>query len=333
MRFERLDLNLLVALDVLLTERSVSLAAERLFLSQSAASSALARLRDYFGDELLITKGRQMTLTVRAENLIEPVRAVLDQIRSTITVAQPFDPASADRQVRIMASDYTTQVLLADALAGFAGIAPGLRFELQPMGRKPVEAMDRGFADLLITIDFAVSPDHPSRFLFEDDYVVVGCRSNRALSRPLTPDAYFDLGHVTARLGRGHMPAFDEWFTRRQRQTRRVEVVAPNFLSLPLLVLNTDRVATMHRRQAERMERIFPLRIAELPFVIPSIRQVVQWHCANNGDKALTWIIEQLVRFAQGEQHGQAHAPTPQDDAAISHDAMLRRFTMDYRAR
>ena len=194
MRFERLDLNLLVALDVLLTERSVSLAAERLFLSQSAASSALARLRDYFGDELLITKGRQMTLTVRAENLIEPVRAVLDQIRSTITVAQPFDPASADRQVRIMASDYTTQVLLADALAGFAGIAPGLRFELQPMGRKPVEAMDRGFADLLITIDFAVSPDHPSRFLFEDDYVVVGCRSNRALSRPLTPDAYFDLG-------------------------------------------------------------------------------------------------------------------------------------------
>lgn len=333
MRFERLDLNLLVALDVLLTERSVSLAAERLFLSQSAASSALARLRDYFGDELLITKGRQMMLTVRAENLIEPVRAVLDQIRSTITVAQPFDPASADRQVRIMASDYTTQVLLADALAGFAGMAPGLRFELQPMGRKPVEAMDRGFADLLITIDFAVSPDHPSRFLFEDDYVVVGCRSNRALSRPLTPDAYFDLGHVTARLGRGHMPAFDEWFTRRQRQTRRVEVVAPNFLSLPLLVLNTDRVATMHRRQAERMERIFPLRIAELPFVIPSIRQVVQWHCANSGDKALTWIIEQLVRFAQGEQHRQSHAPTPQDDAAISHDAMLRRFTMDYRAR
>ncbi|MBB3955564.1 LysR substrate-binding domain-containing protein [Novosphingobium sediminicola] len=326
MRFERLDLNLLVALDVLLAERSVSLAAERLFLSQSAASSALARLREYFGDELLITKGRQMTLTVRAENLIEPVRAVLDQIRSTITVSQPFDPASADRQVRIMASDYTTQVLLADALADFARLAPGLRFELQPMGRKPVEAIDRGFADLLITIDFAVSPDHPSRFLFEDDYVVVGCRSNRALSRPLTPEIYFGLGHVTARLGRGHMPAFDEWFTRRQRQTRRVEVVAPNFLSLPLLVLDTDRVATMHRRQAERMARIFPLQIAELPFTMPAIRQVVQWHCANGSDKALAWVVEHLILFAQGEKGDQAE---PQEE----HDAMLRRFTLDYRAR
>ena len=84
MRFGRLDLNLLVALDALLTEKSVSLAADRLCLSQSATSSALGRLRDYFGDELLVVKGRHMILTARAEELIEPVRAVLEQIRSAV---------------------------------------------------------------------------------------------------------------------------------------------------------------------------------------------------------------------------------------------------------
>jgi DNA-binding transcriptional LysR family regulator len=100
MRFERLDLNLLVALDALLTERSVTLAAERLCLSQSAASSSPARLRDYFGDELMAVRGRQMTLTVRGEELREPVRAVLEQIRNTITVAPEFNPLTCDRRSR-----------------------------------------------------------------------------------------------------------------------------------------------------------------------------------------------------------------------------------------
>ncbi len=117
MRYGRLDLNLLVALDVLLTERSVSLAADRLCLSQSATSSALGRLREYFEDELLVVKGRAMILTARAEELIEPVRAVLEQIRTTVAVAPPFDPATADRTIRMMASDYSTEVLLTRVLA------------------------------------------------------------------------------------------------------------------------------------------------------------------------------------------------------------------------
>lgn len=97
MRFQRLDLNLLAALDVLLVEKSVSLAANRLCLSQSATSSTLGRLRDYFGDELLVVKGRSMVLTARAEELIEPVRAVLEQIRTTLAIAPQFDPATCDR--------------------------------------------------------------------------------------------------------------------------------------------------------------------------------------------------------------------------------------------
>ncbi|HWU04115.1 MAG TPA: LysR family transcriptional regulator [Novosphingobium sp.] len=299
MRFQRLDLNLLVALDALLSEKSVSLAADRLCLSQSATSSALGRLRDYFGDELLVVKGRAMVLTARAEELIEPVRAVLDQIRSTIAIQPEFDPATADRQIRIMASDYSCQVLLAGALGMLEAEAPNLRFEIQPMGDTPTDAIERGQIDLLLTIDYAISSDHPSQLLFEDDYVVVGDAANPAMAGEITRERYFALGHVTARFGKSRTPAFDDWFVRRQKQQRRIEIVAPSFLSLPGLVLGTNRIATMHRRLAAQVVQNLPLVMREVPFDIPPIREAIQWHLTNNNDRALRWVVERLAAYAQ----------------------------------
>ena len=298
MRFGRLDLNLLVALDALLTERSVSLAADRLCLSQSATSSALGRLREYFGDELLVVKGRNMILSARAEELIDPVRAVLEQIRTTVAVAPPFDPLTADRLIRIMASDYSTEVLLAAVLAKLEAEAPNMRFEIQTMNDNPIEAIDRGHVDLLLTIDYAISPDHPSQLLFEDDYVVVGARGNPAMHQPMTRELYFGLGHVSARFGKSRVPAFEDWFVRRQKQQRRVEVVAPTFLSLPGLIGGTNRIATMHRRMAEIVVRSMPLVMREVPFAIPPIRESVQWNIANSNDRALRWVVEKLQAAA-----------------------------------
>lgn len=303
MRFQRLDLNLLVALDALLSEKSVSLAADRLCLSQSATSSALGRLRDYFGDDLLVMKGRGMVLTARAEELIEPVRAVLEQIRTTVAIAPTFDPATADRQVRIMASDYSTQVLVAGVLAELERDAPHLRFEIQPMGDNPIEAIERGQIDLLLTIDFAISADHPSQMLFEDDYVVVGDAANPDMQGEMTRERYFALGHVTARFGKSRTPAFDDWFVRRQKTQRRIEVVAPTFLSQPGLVVGTRRIATMHRRLAQQIVPGTGLAMREVPFDIPPIREVIQWHLSNNNDRALRWVVERLAAHA--------HATTP----------------------
>jgi DNA-binding transcriptional LysR family regulator len=298
MRFQRLDLNLLVALDALLSEKSVSLAADRLCLSQSATSSALGRLREYFGDELLLMKGRGMVLSARAEELIEPVRAVLEQIRTTVAIAPVFDPATADRQVRIMASDYSTQVLLAGALALLEKDAPHLRFEIQPMGDNPIEAIERGQIDLLLTIDYAISADHPSQVLFEDDYVVVGDAANPDMQADMTRERYFALGHVTARFGKSRTPAFDDWFVRRQKTQRRIEIVAPTFLSQAGLVAGTRRIATMHRRLAQQIVPGTALAMREVPFDIPPIREAIQWHLSNNNDRALRWVVERLAAHA-----------------------------------
>ncbi len=294
MRFQRLDLNLLVALDVLLEECSVSLAADRLCLSQSATSSALGRLRDYFKDDLLVLKGRQMVLTTRGEELIEPVRKVLEQIRSTIAVAPEFEPETCDRQIRIMASDYVTEVLLTETLHWLEKEAPLMRFEIQTMASNPIDSLERGMIDLLLTVDFAMSSDHPREFLFQDDHVVVGDAGNPALSGPISADSYFALGHVTTRFGRSRIPVFEDWFLKRHKRARRVEVVAPTFLSLPGLLVGTSRVATMHRKLAERVCTHMPLKMVDVPFDIPPIREAIQWHVASRNDFAIQWVIGQL---------------------------------------
>lgn len=299
MRFHRLDLNLLVALDALLTDQSVSLAADRLCLSQSAASSSLGRLREYFDDELLVKKGRRMVLTARARELIEPTRAVLEQIRTTIASSPEFRPATSDRTIRLMASDYAIEVLLAPALERFAILAPKMRFEIQQMGTVPVEALERGFVDILVAADFITSADHPSELMFEDDYVVVGDKDNPAMAQEMTSKLYLSLPHVTVRFGKDGVPAFDSWYKRRKKQQRRIEVVTAGFVTMPSLIVGTSRIGTMHRRLADKLGRRYPLAFAEVPFEIPPVRELAQWDIANNNDAALCWVVSELRKVAE----------------------------------
>jgi LysR family transcriptional regulator, nod-box dependent transcriptional activator len=305
-RFQRLDLNLLVALDALLTERSVSLAAERICLSQSATSSALGRLREYFGDELLVAKGRQMVLTSRAEQLVEPVRAVLQQIRSTIAIQPPFDPATSDRTLTVMASDYTTEVLLSVVLAEMTRLAPHMRFDITPMSESPIEALERSGVDLLVTVDYALSADHPQQLLFEEDHVAVAWIDNTQIHEGMTEELYFSLGHVTTRFGKTRIPAFEDWFHRKQGRTRHVEVVSPSFLAAAGLVIGTQRITTMHRRLAYRLAKYLPLRVYPLPFEMPVIRESAQWHLSNDNDPAIRWFVERLVLSASALADGRA---------------------------
>lgn len=320
MRFQKLDLNLLVTLDALLTEKSVSQAADRICLSQSATSSALARLREYFNDDLLTLKGRQMELTPRGAELLEPVRAVLEQIRTTIVTPSDFDPATSDRAVRIMASDYVTEVLLSRALLGLSRQAPHMTFEICPLGEDLYESLERRSVDLLTALNYAVSPDHPSTWLFADDYVVVGWAHSQRLADGVSLEQYFQLSHVTAKFGKSRLPAFEEWFMRSQSLTRRVEVAAPSFLSIPYFLMGSDRIATMHRRLAVHLAQYMPLKIMPLPFDMPPIGVALQWHKSNDRDPALRWVIAELTRVARGGDGLGDGADHPVDGAQPSPD-------------
>src|SRR4051812_11090624 len=150
MNLHLFDLNLLVALDALLTERNVTRAGNRLNLSQSATSGALARLRQHFHDELLVPVGRQMVLTPVAEGLVGPVRDILLQVRGTLGAAPRFDPATAARHFSLAVSDYVTDILMADVLRTAREQAPRATFELRPLGRRASEDLERGELDFLI---------------------------------------------------------------------------------------------------------------------------------------------------------------------------------------
>jgi DNA-binding transcriptional LysR family regulator len=285
------DLNLLVALDALLTERNVTRAGLRLNLSQSAMSGALARLRHYFRDELLVPVGRQMVLTPVAEGLVAPVRDILLQIRGTLGSRPRFDPATAKRHLSLAASDYVAEILVADVLRRARREAPHITFELRPVGRRANEDLESGELDFLISPEGFVSSDQPTDVLFEDTYTCVVWAGNTSVGTSLTIDEYLDLGHVVVNLaGAEPRSNYDEQFLRRSGYKRRVEVSVPAFSLAPQLVIGTDRATTITTRLAAKYAKTLPLRLIPLPIALPPMVEMLQWHKVHEYDPAHHWF-------------------------------------------
>lgn len=291
------DLNLLVALDALLTERNVTRAGARLNLSQSAMSGALARLRLGFGDELLRPVGRRMVLTPTAEGLVEPVRAILLQIRGALGSKARFDPATANRHLSLAVSDYVAEILITEVLRDARREAPHITFELRPVGRRAAEDLESGELDFLIAPQDYVASGQPTDILFEDTYVCVAWTGNRHIGPTLTLEEYIALGHVVVNVSRGEPRAnYDEQFLRRAGVTRRAEVSVPNFSLAPRMVVGTDRVATITTRLAARYAQFLPLRLIPLPFAMPPMVEVLQWHQVHDYDPAHRWFRSLLTQ-------------------------------------
>ena len=174
MRFEKLDLNLLVALDAILKYKSVSLAAKELHLTQPALSNALNRLREYFDDELLIiNSGKSPILTERALSLEAPVREALLLVKNSITIDTEFDPLTARRHFNLVSSDYTLQTYLSSAISEISELAPELTFDVIALDESTFEMLDKGEADLLFIIENYKNRQHPSEKLFSDEHCVI----------------------------------------------------------------------------------------------------------------------------------------------------------------
>ncbi len=302
MHFHKLDLNLLVALDTMLEERSVSRAAARQHLSQSAMSSALSRLREYFGDELLVPVGRRMEPTALAVSLAPQVRNILQQVRVTIETRPTFHPATAQRRFRIMTSDFLVEVLLADVLRQLATIAPGIQLEIVSSGEPAVSAFLRGDVDLIIAPERNMLPDHPTSHLFDEMFNCVVWSGNDSVSDPLTIEQYRAMSHVTVQFGQGTLTILEDWFKERAERgesiERRIDIIAPTFGVVPHLIVGTQRVATMHSRHARLYAQLLPLRVIEPPPGFPIMREFVQWHRHHDSDPAICWFVALLTSFA-----------------------------------
>ena len=295
MRFKGLDMNLLVALDCLLSERNVSRAAEKLCLSQSATSGALTRLREYFEDELLVQLGRNMVVTPRAAELLPAVRNVLLQVEGTIIKRPEFDPATARRDIRIIASDYMITVALSPALQKIQKLAPELTFHLQTPRENPRERLERGEVEFVAMPDLYLSSEHPTVPLFSDSYRAIVWSENAVVEgASITLDEFLRMRHVVVSFTENG-PSFEEWFSQRFGTDRMIEVSTSSYSSVPYLIVGTQRVALMHKRMAETFAAILPLKLLMPPVDIPPIQEALQWHLYNDSDECLKWLREQLV--------------------------------------
>src|ERR1019366_9399882 len=252
MRFQKLDLNLLVCLDALLAEQSVSKAARRVFLSQSGMSDALARLRDYFGDDLLVQVGKTMVPTTLAQSLTQPIREILARIEAVTSSASDFDPATCDRLITVIVSDYSATVLLPKLMAKLASDAPGVRTDFLPLNSTCKEAFDKGLAHLIVIPEPFVFEGHPYEPLFTDDFVCVVWSENRLVGDSLTMEQYLSLGHVCVNMGEWRVPTHEAWVLKRLGEDRRhIEVTVPTFEMAFRVLRGTKRIATVHLRQAQ----------------------------------------------------------------------------------
>lgn len=299
MKFNKLDLNLLVALDVLLKERSVSRAAEQLHLSPSALSNSLARLREYFNDDLLVQIGRKLELTPRAKVLQESVRDVLLRIDSTIAAQPVFAPERSDRTFRIFASDYS-QMILGPALFTLAAKAHAtVKFEILPQVSAPYKSLERGEADLLIIPVGFTSPEHPWEKLFGEEFVCLVWKGSKLAQEALTLDRYVNADHVVMKPVDDRVDAFEGRFLKRYGISRRIAVSTYSFVTLPALVVGTEHVATVQARVARRLAGSWPLEVRPAPVPFDRMEESMQWHKFHANDPGLAWLRGLMVEAAR----------------------------------
>ena len=298
MRFKKLDLNLLVALDHMLNLQSVSAAADKMFMSQSAMSNALTRLRHYFDDPLLVQVGKRMELTPRAEAMKPAIRDILVRVEATIDTQPEFDPTIATRTFNVLVSDYTLRVLMPYVVAEMDRQGAQVKLNLLSQSDTPFLMVERGDADLLITPDQFISEHHPSTLLYEDRYVVLACGKGPYADIEMTLDIYQSAPHaVMIPPSKEAKPA--EWKILVDRGIdREVEMTMFSFSALPHLLANTRRIATVHEQLANIAMQTTSLAKYDLPFEAPPFRQFMQWHTYRDQDPGIVWLRDVFTRAA-----------------------------------
>lgn len=294
----RLDLNLLIALDALLSERSVTKAAQRLHLSQPALSASLARLRTHFGDPILARRGNEYDLTPLAVRLLEHTATALEMARRVFDSQTEWVPHTSTREFSIYGSDYgfATSGKAVSKLA--ARRAPTVKFRFMLHSPQIIEAIDERLrsTDALLLPHGFVS-DLPHLSLGKDHWVVIAATSNDEIGDELTMDDIARSPWVYTYQSRTA-------FTSAGRQLQelgvepRVEAVVESFLSLAPFVAGTNRLAMVQAGLSDLVVGMGGVRVMEPPFEATPITNALWWHPVHTHDPEHIWMREQFAEAA-----------------------------------
>ncbi|GKQ52379.1 LysR family transcriptional regulator [Bradyrhizobium sp. Ce-3] len=304
MNLNSLDLNLLVALDALLRDGSVSRAALRLNLSQPATSHALQRLRDLIGDPLLVRNGARMELTPRAQALRSPLAQALEQVR-TLFVADDFDAARSERHFRLMMPDLAVELLMPPLMEKVTRLAPNVTIDVVPWRSSTIFTPDYARTiDLVISIGNAFKGFHRQRLYTDIDALAVR-RGHPAGAKLRKREAFLAARHVAVII-RGHNEDLIDTWLRAKGIERRIALVVPGYIEALHVTARTDLVAFVPRRLIAALAKQLSL-VTVTPPLDPGIdEQHMFYPTRAQMDPGSIWLRKLMLETGRELETGKA---------------------------
>jgi LysR family transcriptional regulator, nod-box dependent transcriptional activator len=314
-KLSQIDLNLLVVLDAIVTERSVTEAGHRIGLSQSAVSAALRRLRDLFNDPLLERSGARWQLTPLALELADPVRQILAAIDTAVNGRNTFDPSTSHRRFRIAAADDVSCVLVQPVLERLATVAPHVRVLVVRPDNETGERLATRQLDLSIEPNGRYrSQGFSSQRVYRDHWVVGTWQGNTQVGERLSYEQFLELGHVSVSV-RPYALTLVERVVGGLTQKLDVQVVSESFTALALLLRGTQRIALIPGRMAAMLKDVAQIRLLHPPLPLDDLVFAMAWPSLWDRDEGHVWLRSLIAEVASeledaGGEHTRNRAQT-----------------------
>ena len=288
------DLNLLVVFDALITEQHLTRASERVGLSQPATSNALARLRKLTQDELFVrTKGRFQPTPV-AIALAQQIQPALQQIDAALVQTKPFDPATSDRIFSLGMSDYTAFLILPELLKTLKSLAPKIAVQVRTGERdRLLKLLDEGKGDGRCGVFPENIPWHQSQKLFEETFVCVCRQDHPQIGSEISLLQYSEAEHLLVSVAGDRSGRIDR-ILQQQGLSRHVSVAVPHFLVAPFILAQTDLIAMLAKRVAERFAQRQALKLLPSPVALSGFSVVMRCHQSSQSHAEQVWLRSQI---------------------------------------
>jgi len=287
-----LDVHLLECFDMLMRERSVSRAAERLGISQSSTSESLAKLRERLSDPLLVRSRDGMVPTPRALELLPQIRQLIEGLHTLLNHSKEFDAAQLAMRFRLATSDYTQLLLMPGLCRRIQVEAPKCGLDILPTHLLRVEEA-LGAAELDLAIAYYPEPPQGLRCLplFSDEYVCIARPGHPGMGAPMSAVDFAALSHISvAPSGLAYFSGVVDSALQALGLTRRVTISSPHFLLAAHLVTQSDLVLVLPRQAANNLSQMLPLQILELPIPTRPVQVAMYWHERTHHSKPHQWL-------------------------------------------
>ena len=298
MNLNRMDLNLLVVLETIYSEGSLTRAAVRLHLSQPALSHALNRLRDQFGDALFVRQGNRMVPTPRARQLIDPIRRALSTLENALHEETQFDPAAAESHFSLGLRDVLEATSLPPLMSFLQNEAPHIRISSVRSDRKELETeLLDGKLDAAIDVLLPLGPEIHYRRISRDRLVVVARKGHPAIKRKnISLAEYLAVDHVLVS-SRRRGPGLEDVELAREGLNRNITLRCQHYFAACRVVEQTDLALTMPEQYAKLANVGLKNLLYKLPFGMPTLDVYLYWHSNNEHNAGHKWLRDKLTEM------------------------------------